>query len=130
MSFVCLGGSAIGQQQIPALVELTYDDGVGISGELLDFANGKYRLKTSVGIVTIPDEGVACNGSACPDKGTPANSFKGIKLISLDKSTVLTGELVEIRDGLYVVSTSVGIVEIEMALVECEGKGCIGQQSR
>jgi len=91
-------GLASGQQeQAPKLIELTYDDGSGVVGELVDFADGKYRLKTSVGVITVPDEGVLCNGAACPKKDLPpAAPGKAIKLTSLDGTTVLSGELLEV----------------------------------
>jgi len=124
---VCLifCGSAGGQAQSPNQVELTYDDGDGVTGELLEFADGRYRLKTSVGVVTIYGDGVSCNGAACPDSNASPDQDEVIKLTSLDGTTTLFGELLEVKDGMYVVSTSVGIIEIEIDLVNCEGEGCV-----
>jgi len=119
-------GSASGQQeQAPKLIELNYDDGSGVVGELIDFADGKYRLKTSVGVITVPDDGVLCNGDACPEKAIPPVPGKAIKLTSLDGTTVLSGELLEVSDGMYVVSTSIGVIKIEVDLVHCEGNDCV-----
>jgi len=118
-------GSASGQAQLPRLVELTYDDGSGVVGELIEFTDGKYRLKTSVGVITVHDDGVVCNGAVCPKKEVPPVLNKSIKLTSLNSAVVLTGELLEVTDGKYVVSTIVGIVKIEIDLVNCEGEGCV-----
>lgn len=119
-------GLASGQQeQTPKLIELTYDDGSGVVGELIDFADGKYRLKTSVGVITVRDENVVCIGAACPEKDVPQVTDDTIKLTSLDGTTVLSGELLEVTDGNYVVSTSIGIIKIEVELVHCEGKDCV-----
>jgi len=117
--------SASGQTQSSKLVELTYDDGSGIVGELIEFADGKYRLETSVGVITVPEDGVLCKGAQCPKKHVAPVSGKTIKLTSLDGAAVVTGELLEVTDGKYVVSTSVGVVKIPVDLVICEGDGCL-----
>ncbi len=118
-------GSASAQAQSPRQIELTFDDGPGVVGELIDYTDGKYYLKTSVGIIAVPDDGVQCVGEACTLQRAPRSQANFIKLISLDGATALSGELLAVKDGMYVVSTSIGTVEIVVELVQCKGEGCI-----
>lgn len=112
-----------GQAQTLGQVELTYDDGPGVVGELIEYNDGKYRLQTSVGEITVPDDGVLCKGAACPAK--EPNQAQVIHVSSLDGATVMSGELLEVKDGKYVLSTVVGVIEIDIDLVNCQGDGCI-----
>jgi len=56
--------------------------------------------------------------------GENADSGEIVKLTSHDGETVLTGKLLAITEGMYVVSTSAGDVEIEVHIVDCEGAAC------
>ncbi len=49
-------------------VDLTSADGViALSGELLSFENGVYRIETDIGELNISATSVSCTGSGCPE---------------------------------------------------------------
>lgn len=106
-------------------VTIKFDDGDGITGELLDFSNNMLRLNTSIGPITIPADGVSCIGSACPESLRLEVATAPVVLTSLDGSTTLNGDLIEVSNGQYVVATIAGELRIDVDVVTCEGEGCV-----
>lgn len=106
-------------------VTLQYDDGTGVSGELVEFADGNFRIQASVGLISIPEEDVTCTGQACPAGTTPDVPTPTVTLTSLDGSTTIIGDVIDFVDGEYVISTLMGQLQIGASDVTCEGTGCI-----
>lgn len=112
--------------QADNIVELQYSGGdTAVTGELLEFTNGVYRIKASVGAVTIPSEGIICVGAACPESERASVESNPIKLTSIDGSSAIEGTLVEVKDGFYYVSTEAGTVPVLAEKVNCVGAGCV-----
>ena len=130
MKLVIIAGllAVVGFQASGQSVTLKYDDGDGISGELIEFANDVYKLQTSIGLVTIPAEGISCIGLACPESERLQIASAPITLTSHDGSAQLSGDLLEVVDGQYVVASDVGEVRIDIDLVTCDGDGCPEQE--
>lgn len=115
--------------QEAAQVTLTYDDGTGVTGELIRFEDGKFFVQASVGLVAIDVADVVCAGAACPE-GTAAEAEvadlpKQVTLKSLDGQLTISGDMVDFVDGKYVVSNPAGELRVDAAQVTCEGEGCI-----
>ena len=101
------------------------DEGESITGELLEYTNGNFRIQSSIGSVTIPGDDVSCIGDACP-AGTKAETTGPLlKLTSPDGSITVSGNLIEIKDESYILATSFGELAVEFGSVICEGDGCI-----
>jgi len=96
-----------------------------VTGDLLGYEDGKFRLQTTIGPVTIPGEGVACIGNACPE-GTKAD-IKGpfLTLSDPDSNISISGNLIEVKGGNYVLATGFGELSIAIEGVVCEGEGCV-----
>ncbi len=109
-------------------VTLKYDDGTGVSGELLEFTDGNFRIQASVGLISIPAQDVSCIGDACPAGTELELRSAPVKLTSLDGSIILTGDVIEFADGDYVLATDIGEVRINADKVTCEGAGCVSSQ--
>ncbi|MEM9795374.1 MAG: hypothetical protein AAF919_02730 [Pseudomonadota bacterium] len=105
-------------------VTLKFDDGEGVSGQLLGFEDGIFRLRASVGRVSIPAQDVFCIGAACPEGTELEIPPAPVTLASPDGSLRVSGDLLEFTNGTYVVATNVGELRIEAEMVTCEGDGC------
>ncbi len=107
-------------------VTLKYDDGNGVSGELIEFANDVFRIQASVGVIAIPAQEVSCIGAACPE-GTEPESEQGLGPVTLttrDGQTKISGDLIEFVDGYYLIATELGEMRINADQVTCQGPGC------
>jgi hypothetical protein len=111
-------------------VTLRYDDSDddGITGELIAFSNGLFRIRSSVGQVVVPAEGVSCIGQACPEDTRLETTGDQLVLTSLDGSVTVTGALLEISDDKYVLATDVGEMRIDVSKVICEGDDCLTEE--
>jgi len=119
-----IAGSAVAQTNNQ--VSLRFNDaGETITGELLEFANGNFRINSMIGPVTIPNIDLVCIGDACPDGTTGDLSGVVLTLTSLDGTLTVSGNLIEIKDENYVLATGAGEFVIPVDGVNCEGSGCI-----
>ncbi len=105
-------------------ITLNYDDGSGVSGELVAFSDGLFRIQASVGLLTIPAADVACVGAACPEGTTQETSTTAVTLIVDDGTVRISGDLMEFSNGEYVVATKLGEIRISADIAECTGVGC------
>lgn len=109
-------------------VTLKYDDGTGVTGELLNFENDLFRLQASVGLVVIPADGVSCIGAACPAGTQLAVADAPVTLTSLDGSFRVSGNVIAFEGDEYVVATEIGEIRVDVNQATCEGAGCIEQE--
>lgn len=105
-------------------ITLKYDDGTGVSGDLVEFEDGIFRIQSSVGLIAIPAADVACIGSACPEGTELEVAPAPVKLTSQDGSLSVEGNLINFADGQYLVATNIGEMQIQADAVNCEGIGC------
>lgn len=118
----CLTETAFAQTENS--VTLSYDEGEAISGELIEFSNGSFKIKTLVGTLTVPGEGVWCIGNVCPDFKRPE-----LTTTSLDGTLRLKGKLKEISNNNYVIATAVGEMIVDVTKVTCVGDGCVASEN-
>lgn len=119
-----IGAGASAQTGNAVIIQFD-DDGESISGELVDFSNEMFRIETSIGPISIPADGVSCIGAACPASTRAIAARSSVVLRSRDGTTELSGDLVGIVDGKYILMTSIGEIEVEVENVTCEGDGCL-----
>lgn len=110
--------------QTEKTVTINFDDGEGITGDILEVSGDALRLDTIMGAVTIPMEGVSCIGIACPEtiRFNPAPA--PVTLTSTDGTMKIGGDLLDIRDGSYLLATDFGEIKVEIEKVACSGAGC------
>ena len=138
-----LGGPP-GAAQDDGSVTITFDDGAGIDGRIVEISDASIRLETPLmGTVTVPKDGTVCRGSSCPDDMRPAQSGDGeweppapvaeedappgdapVTLTSVDGATSVTGNLVRVTGLEYVVATEFGELRVDIARATCAGTGC------
>lgn len=116
--------AGIGAAQTADEVKLEFGDGNFITGTLIAFEDGSYEVDSIAGPVTIPAAEVTCVGAACPELPAANDGDNKLVLTSLDGSATIEGELVEIVDEQYLLSTDVGEITINIADVTCEGARC------
>jgi hypothetical protein len=117
--------ASTGASQTQETVTIKFDDGDGVTGELVEFENDTFKIQTVIGRVTIPAEGVFCIGSACPPSTRLEIAPSPMALTSFDGAIKLSGNLLEIADGQYVLATDFGELRIDTDEVTCEGEGCL-----
>ena len=119
--------ASTGASQTQETVTIKFDDGDGdgVTGELVEFANDTFKIKTVIGQVTIPAEGVFCIGTACPPSTRLEVAPSPMALTSFDGAIKIAGNLLEIADGQYVLATDFGELRIDTDEVTCEGDGCL-----
>ncbi len=62
-----VSGLAVSPPAMAEIVTLTSEDGaLTISGDLVAFEDGFYRIKTTIGELSISENDVSCEGEACP----------------------------------------------------------------
>lgn len=110
--------------QTASTVTINFDDGEGITGDIVESSETSIKLDTIMGVVTIPMEGVTCIGTACPDAIRLVIEDAPVRLVALDSSAWISGNFIEIDDAQYVLATETGEVRIDTAKVTCEGAGC------
>jgi hypothetical protein len=120
--------ASVGMAQNANQVTLKFDDGTGISGELLEFTNDTFRIQAHVGLIVIPADGVFCIGAACPEGTHLQIESAAVTLISLDGTQQLSGDVIEVVNGEYVLATDFGEVRVSTDLVKCEGVGCVDSE--
>lgn len=116
-----------GIAQTANTVTLKYDDGDGITGELIEATDDVAKLKTAIGLITVPLDGVFCIGLACPESKRFVSTLPPLVLTALDGSVAVSGNLLEVADGQYVIATDLGELRIDVDKVRCEGEGCPAQ---
>ena len=109
-------------------VTLKYDDGSGVSGELIEFKDDKFRIQASVGMIVIPAQDVSCIGTACPDGTAFEVPAAPVTLTGKDGTFTLSGNVIEFVDDEYVLATDIGEIRIAASLATCEGAGCVAPQ--
>lgn len=106
-------------------ITLKYDDGSGVSGELVAFQDDIFRIQASIGLVAIPAADVSCIGAACPDGTALEVPQAPVTLTSLDGTFRVSGNVIEFVDDEYVVATDLGEMRISASKTACEGAGCV-----
>lgn len=106
-------------------VTLKYDDGSGVSGELLEYKDDMFRLQASVGLIAIPAQDVSCIGAACPPGTTLEVPPAPVTLVSHDGKISLSGNVIEFVNNEYVLATDIGEIRISADLTSCTGAGCV-----
>ncbi len=119
---IALAGPGLAQSA--DTVTFRFVDDEGITGELVEVNDEVARLKTTVGVITIPLEGASCIGLACPDSIRFVPTLPPVVLTALDGSTSLAGNLLEVTDSQYIIATDFGEFTIDINKVNCAGEGC------
>lgn len=108
-------------------VTIKFDDGDGISGELLEASDTSLRLNTLSGAITIPKVGVTCIGAACPDDIRLDVTEAPVLLTAHDGTTRIGGALLGVENGQYVLATDLGEIRVDLTAATCEGEACPDQ---
>lgn len=106
-------------------ITLKYDDGSGISGNLVEFDGDVFRVQASIGLVAIAADDVSCIGASCPSGTELEVASAPVTLTSLDGTLSISGDVIEFVDDEYVVATDLGEVRIKASSATCEGVGCV-----
>lgn len=122
---LCCGFVAAGFAQSENTITLKYDGGENITGEFVELSNGLVKINSGIGLIAVPIEGLSCIGAACPEGTRLELTGPTLTLTAVDGNLKLTGQLLEIVDGEYVLATNIGEVRIGADLVTCEGDGCL-----
>lgn len=109
-------------------VTLKYDDGSGVSGELIEFKDDIFRIQASVGRIAIPAQDVSCIGAACPDGTALEIPAAPVRLTSKDGTFSVSGNVIEFVNDEYVLATDIGEIRVGASLATCEGAGCVTPQ--
>ncbi|MCK0096925.1 hypothetical protein MWU60_15205 [Yoonia sp. F2084L] len=123
IGLILLASASIAQSA--SQVTLKYDDGTGVSGELVGFDDGIFRIQASVGLIAIPAQDVSCIGAVCPEGTELQVAAAPVVLTSLDGNLRIAGDVIEFVDGEYVLATEIGEFRIDASLIVCEGEGCV-----
>ena len=124
MAAVLLGLTAPVIAQDGNTVTLTYDAGEGLTGELVEVNDQVVVLRSSIGLVTVPVDGVTCIGQACPDSMRFRSSAPMLTFSTLDGSVAVRGQLIEISNDQYVIATNLGELRFDVDGAICTGEGC------
>ncbi|MBM7069374.1 phosphate ABC transporter substrate-binding/OmpA family protein [Actibacterium sp. 188UL27-1] len=101
------------------------DNSINLSGDLIDFKNGVYFIRTDLGALRISADRVNCIGAACPDlEGQEAVVNDQVRLRTDDGSIELEGRLVKFEDETYFVETTIGDFQLASDGVQCVGEAC------
>ncbi|WP_165793339.1 phosphate ABC transporter substrate-binding/OmpA family protein [Yoonia maritima] len=112
----------------PALaddVSLTTSDGeMALSGELIDFTDGFYVMRTEIGEVQVPASLVSCAGAACPAGGQANIDFtiKGSDTIGAELMPLLVRGYAESQRAV-VDSRTTGERQVLLTVIADEGLG-------
>ena len=122
-SVICLLGATPVSAQ---MVQLESGNGeIQINGELIDFADGRYSISTTLGMLSIAADSVSCTGLACPQKATPILDFRiaGSDTIGEELMPLLIKGMAEVNRAL--VSTIDGPAERQRILtaISDDGRG-------
>ncbi|NNU80716.1 hypothetical protein HMH01_09735 [Halovulum dunhuangense] len=104
---------------------------VRIEGRLLSYDNGTYVIETSIGQISVPTDGLVCEGATCPtpEQIARANVINGVpgERVALTATTGglrMEGTLISYENGLYRIETPLGPLEVRAQGTTCEGPGC------
>ncbi|MEL6426079.1 MAG: hypothetical protein AAFQ33_11565 [Pseudomonadota bacterium] len=128
MRLVLLGLMLLGSPgaaQTENQITLKYDDGSGVTGELVEYTDEFFRIEASVGLIAIPTGEVSCIGAACPSGTKLEVPSAPATLTGLDGTFSVTGTIIDYADDVYVVATAVGEMRVDARLATCEGAGCV-----
>lgn len=106
-------------------VTLKTDDGtINITGDLLEFAEGQYRVQTAMGEMHLRADAVTCEGPGCPSEITYVFG-ETVTLTTADQTVRVSGTLLDVVDNEYVLEVrGLGEVRLDVGLTECSGPGC------
>ena len=115
--------NAQGQQTVTLESE---NKSVSITGELVEFDDETFTIRGTLGVITVPRNGVLCTGGGCPsnEPEVVAAPAREVVLASIDDETRITGELVDVEAEHYVIRNALGDFRIAIANVECLGQAC------
>ena len=106
-------------------VILRVDDEFEIVGTDIALEDGAYAIQTALGRLLIDVNDVECIGALCPDLNAPEVIARPtVTLREKSGSMDLTGQLVALEDGAYVLDTALGELRLAQELMICEGAGC------
>ena len=117
---MCLAQPAFAQE-----VSLTTNDGeMALAGELIEFTNGFYIMRTDIGQVQVPASLVSCSGAACPVGGQAALDFtiKGSDTIGAELMPLLVRGYAESQRAV-VENQTVGERQHVLTVIGDEGIG-------
>lgn len=118
----------VGSVAVADIVELVSNDGsMRLVGDLVEFDDSTYTLRTTVGDVVIDVTQVKCIGENCPTIAEDIGSVVlggEVELISLDGGTTLSGTLVAYDGSTYTLGTILGNLVVDALQVQCAGAGC------
>lgn len=125
---LCGGLATAGFAQTENTVTLKYQGGEDITGEFLEVANGMVKIDSAIGMIAIPLDGLSCVGAACPDGTHIELAGEPVTLTSKVGNVSLSGHLIDIVDGQYVLATNIGEIKIDTDTVNCAGVDCLPQE--
>ncbi|KJZ20682.1 phosphate ABC transporter substrate-binding/OmpA family protein [Loktanella sp. S4079] len=121
IGLLLMPGITFAQEQ----VVLRVDDELEIVGTDIALEDGAYAIQTALGRLLIDVNDVECIGALCPDLDAPEVIERPtVTLREKSGSMELTGQLVALEDGAYVLDTALGELRLSQDLMICDGPGC------
>ncbi|MEM7056061.1 MAG: phosphate ABC transporter substrate-binding/OmpA family protein [Pseudomonadota bacterium] len=100
------------------------DGSTRIRGELIEYNEDVYIIKSNLGTLTVAFDSVECTGAACPDLSPDPALTRQVILTAVSDGTVIMGELVDYSSDHYTIRTALGEFRISNRLVDCVGDVC------
>jgi phosphate transport system substrate-binding protein len=127
-------GAVILAMSLPAFAQsqpiVTLDSPTGsisITGELIAFDEENFTIKGTLGLMTVPRNAVQCTGAGCPVVPIIPEvvaTTRQVVLNSIDDETRISGELLAVEEGHYVIRNALGEFRVAAGNVSCEGPAC------
>lgn len=110
----------------------SFDGSFEASGELESSEGNFYAIRTDIGSLKVRKEFVECIGADCPEAAPAAPDLASaeIELASLDGTARFIGNLLNFDGNEFELQTSLGVLKIKSALVDCTGEACPEQTQR
>lgn len=130
LATACAVGGLAGPLAAQEVTLRSQDESINISGELVEFENDIYILRTNLGTLRISADRVDCFGEACPfQEPEPEPEVAGfvggpVTLQARDGSVEIQGNLTGFENEIYSVETGFGVLEISVIDAVCIGDAC------
>ena len=110
----------------------SFDENFEVTGELLEFDDEIFHIRTAIGDLDVDREFVTCAGAACPGndlvekENDNDDDDDGTVTLASGDGTTFTGKLLGFDGVNYILDTTIGVLTIRGEFVSCAGASCPG----